>query len=141
MLGVATLAFHDDVARELAAVDALLILGRGLGDRRVVSRLLAHWCETPSALVLVLNPPDNLDWINAGLLDSGVDEAALLGVVEDEAEGAGEGGAGLCWGDGGGKSEGHDGDGTGPKVAFALEGTWHESEGHGWGRGLRACTR
>jgi len=77
MLGVATLAFHDDVARELAAVDALLILGRGLGDRRVVSRLLAHWCETPSALVLVLNPPDNLDWINAGLLDSGVDEAAL----------------------------------------------------------------
>jgi len=69
------LAFHDEVARELA--DALLILGRGLGDRRVVSRLLAPWCETPLALVLVLNPPDNLDWINAGLLDRGVDEAAL----------------------------------------------------------------
>jgi len=33
-------------------------------------------------------------------LHFGVDEAALLGVVEDEAEGVGEGGAGLGWGDG-----------------------------------------
>ena len=40
-------------------------------------------------------------------LHFGVDEAALLGVVEDEAEGVGEGGAGLGWG----QSEGHDGDG------------------------------
>lgn len=80
-----SLEFQRQTVSEIATEDGLLIMGRGLGLRRVLCTLLHIYAEPENLVILINTSPEDLHSIQDELTCRGVKEPGLRVIVWDTA--------------------------------------------------------